>query len=83
MSNPRPSVEKAVVRFEPPVGWVAVPDVATISLPPLGSEEIETEVTIGGPARRRARVAVDVAIGALHLGQRAEALVDVTEAGAM
>jgi hypothetical protein len=78
VSNPRTADQKAVVRFVLPVGWVAVPDVATISLPPLGREEIEVEVTVGGPTRRRARVAVDVTIGDLRLGQHAEALVDVT-----
>jgi glyoxylase-like metal-dependent hydrolase (beta-lactamase superfamily II) len=81
VTNPRRVVEKAVVRLVLPVGWVAVPDVAAISMPPLGREEIEIEVTVGGPTRPRARVAVDVSIGDLHLGQHAEALVDVTGAG--
>jgi glyoxylase-like metal-dependent hydrolase (beta-lactamase superfamily II) len=77
VDNPRPSVQKAVLRLVLPVGWVAVPDVVAVSLPPLGREEIEIEVTVGGPKRRRARVAVDVGIGELQLGQHAEALVDV------
>ncbi|MFC7549306.1 MBL fold metallo-hydrolase [Plantactinospora sp. GCM10030261] len=81
VTNPRPSTEKAVVRLVLPVGWVAVPDVASISLPPLGREEVEVEVTVGGPTRRRARMAVDVSIGDLRLGQHAEALVDVTHSG--
>jgi glyoxylase-like metal-dependent hydrolase (beta-lactamase superfamily II) len=81
VANPRRAVEKAVVRLVLPVGWEAVPDVAAVSLPPLGREEIEIEVTVGGPMRRRARVAADVSIGDLHLGQHAEALVDVTGAG--
>jgi glyoxylase-like metal-dependent hydrolase (beta-lactamase superfamily II) len=76
VDNPRRTVQKAVIRLVLPPGWVAVPDVATISLPPLGQEEIEVEVTIGEP-RRRARLAVDVEIGELRLGQHAEALVDV------
>ena len=80
VSNPRRSVQKAMLRVVVPLGWVAVPDVAAISLPPLGHEEIEIEVTVGGP-RRRARVAVDVDIGDLRLGQHAEALVDVTHTG--
>jgi glyoxylase-like metal-dependent hydrolase (beta-lactamase superfamily II) len=79
--NPRRAVEKAVVRLVLPIGWVAVPDVAAISLPPLGRGVIEVEVTVGGPGRRRARVAVDVSIGGLHLGEHAEALVDVTGTG--
>jgi glyoxylase-like metal-dependent hydrolase (beta-lactamase superfamily II) len=79
--NPRPSVQKAVVRLVLPVGWVAVPDVAAISVPPLGRQDIEIEVTVGGPTRRRARVAVDVGIGELRLGQHAEALVDVMHSG--
>jgi hypothetical protein len=76
--NPRRTVQKAELRLVLPVGWVAVPDVARISLPPLGREETEIEVTVGGP-RRRARIAVDVSVGELHLGQHAEAVVDVTE----
>ena len=80
VSNPRRFVQKAVIRLVLPAGWVAVPDVAKISLPPLGQEEIEVEVTIGEP-RRRARVAVDVEIGELRLGQHAEALVDVVNTG--
>ena len=78
MSNPRRTVQKAVLRLVLPVGWVAVPDVVTLSLPPLGRERVEVEVTVGQPCRR-ARIAVDVSIGTLHLGQHAEAVVDVLE----
>ena len=78
VTNPQRSVQKAELRLVLPVGWVAVPDVARMSLPPLGREETEIEVTVGGP-RRRARIAVDVSVGELHLGQHAEAVVDVTE----
>jgi hypothetical protein len=69
------------VRLVLPVGWCAVPDVVAISLPPLGRDEVEVELTVGGPPQRRARVAVDVSIGELHLGQHAEAVVDVTHTG--
>ncbi|GAA0899415.1 hypothetical protein GCM10009557_75280 [Virgisporangium ochraceum] len=79
VSNPRRTVQKAVLRLVLPVGWVAVPDVVPLSLPPLGRERVEVEVTVGQPCRR-ARIAVDVSIGTLHLGQHAEAVVDVTEA---
>jgi len=77
LRNPRRSVQKAVIRLVLPAGWGAAPDVVTISLPPLGREEIEIDVTVGEP-RRRARIAVDVGIGELQLGQHAEAVVDVT-----
>ena len=81
ISNPRPTAQLAVVRPVLPVGWGAVPDVVSVSLPPLGHEEIEFEVAVCGPTRRRARLAVDVDIGGLRLGQHAEALVDVTHPG--
>jgi glyoxylase-like metal-dependent hydrolase (beta-lactamase superfamily II) len=81
VGNPRPTVQKALLRVVLPVGCVAVPDIVAVSLPPRGQEEIEIEVTVGGPPRRRARVAVDVSIGELDLGQHAEALVDVTHTG--
>jgi hypothetical protein len=75
--NPLDATRKTVLRTVLPAGWAAVPDVAALSLPPLGRAEIDIEVTTG-PARRRARIAVDVSIGELHLGQHAEAIVDVT-----
>jgi glyoxylase-like metal-dependent hydrolase (beta-lactamase superfamily II) len=78
VSNPRWATQKAVLRLVLPVGWGAVPDAVAICLPPLGQEEIEIDVTVGGTPRRRARLAVDVSIGELQLGQHAEALVDVT-----
>jgi glyoxylase-like metal-dependent hydrolase (beta-lactamase superfamily II) len=77
VTNPYSSTQKAVIRMVLPVGWGAVPDIATISLPPLGRGEFEIEVTVGKP-QRRAGLAVDVSIGELHLGQHTEALVDVT-----
>jgi hypothetical protein len=45
--NPRRWTHKAVIRRVLPVGWIAVPDVAAISLPTLGREELEIEVTAG------------------------------------
>lgn len=75
--NPKTSDEKARIRPVLPDGWTAEPDAAVLPLPPLGRSEVEFGVTVAGPPRRRARVAVDVRIGGLHLGQHAEALVDV------
>ncbi len=79
--NPLRVEQRAVVRIVLPVGWQAPEDVVEIRLPASGQEDIEMNVIVQGPARRRARVAVDVSIGELRLGQHAEALVDVTEAG--
>jgi hypothetical protein len=79
--NPLPVEQRAVVRLVVPIGWEPEPGVADIALSASGQEDIEMNVVVHGPARRRARVAVDVSIGELHLGQHAEALVDVTEAG--
>jgi glyoxylase-like metal-dependent hydrolase (beta-lactamase superfamily II) len=78
--NPFDATRKAVLRMVLPVGWVAVPDTAAIVLPPLGEEQLEIELTAGAP-RRRARVAVDVSIGELRLGQHAEAVIDVKDRG--
>lgn len=78
--NPIATEQKASVRLVMPVGWIAEPSPAVLSLPPSGRQEIEIEVTVGGTAQRRARVAIDVRVGDLHLGQHAEALVDVTGA---
>jgi glyoxylase-like metal-dependent hydrolase (beta-lactamase superfamily II) len=76
VSNRSDAVQLAVLRMVVPVGWVTTPDAAAISLPPLGEEQIEVEVQPGAP-RRRARLAVDVSIGDLHLGQHAEAIIDM------
>jgi hypothetical protein len=55
---------------------MSVPDAAAISLPPLACEQVVIEVTAGAP-QRRARLAVDVTIGDLRLGQHVEAVIDV------
>jgi glyoxylase-like metal-dependent hydrolase (beta-lactamase superfamily II) len=46
-------------------------------LPAGGTEHVDVTIVVDGPPRRRARVAVDLRIGDLHLGQHAEALLDV------
>jgi glyoxylase-like metal-dependent hydrolase (beta-lactamase superfamily II) len=79
VSNPLAAAQDAVLRMVLPSGWEAVPEVVALSLAPLGSEQVEVEVRAGAP-RRRARMAVDVSIGDLHLGQHAEAIVDVRSA---
>jgi glyoxylase-like metal-dependent hydrolase (beta-lactamase superfamily II) len=77
--NPKPVAQQAVVRLVAPESWAVRSNVAWLAGP--GWQDIELEAVVHGPARRRARVAVDVTIGDLELGQHAEALVDIVEAG--
>lgn len=80
--NPFPEPRHATLRLVTPVGWLARPEVVEVLLPPATWHEVNMEAIVGGPAVRRNRLAVDVTIGELRLGQHAEALVDVVEAGA-
>jgi glyoxylase-like metal-dependent hydrolase (beta-lactamase superfamily II) len=79
LRNPYPDARPARLKLVTPVGWRAVQGIAEVEL--AGSEEhvVELEAVVQGPAARRNRVAVDVQIGELRLGQHAEALVDVIE----
>jgi hypothetical protein len=79
LRNPYPDARPARLKLVTPVGWRAVQGTAEVEL--AGSEEhvVELEAVVQGPAARRNRVAVDVQIGELRLGQHAEALVDVIE----
>ncbi|GAA2727821.1 hypothetical protein CAE01nite_31580 [Cellulomonas aerilata] len=79
--NPTTEEQKATVRPVLPTGWRAEPDVAVVPLPGGGAVDVDFDVAVGHSPQRRARVAVDVRIGELHLGQHAEALVDVVDAG--
>ncbi|HZC73095.1 MAG TPA: MBL fold metallo-hydrolase [Jatrophihabitans sp.] len=77
--NPYPVDQPAVLRLVTPVGWRATPEPAEVHLPAAGTLVVEMEAVVRGPAVRRARVAVDLTVGELRLGQHAEALVDVIE----
>jgi glyoxylase-like metal-dependent hydrolase (beta-lactamase superfamily II) len=81
LTNPYGDEQWAEVRLVAPAEWRVEPDVAEALLPAAGSTEVVIEAVVQGPARRRARVAVEVTIGGWHLGQHAEALLDVLEAG--
>jgi hypothetical protein len=81
LRNPTKEDQKATVRPVLPTGWRAHPDVAVVPVPAGGLADVAFDVAVGRHPQRRARVAVDVRIGDLHLGQHAEALVDVVEAG--
>lgn len=73
--NPHRVAAEAVLRPVLPTGWSG-PDELRVPLDPLGEAEVAFEVTTGGVARRQ-RIALDVTIGDLRLGQHTEALADV------
>ncbi len=77
LRNPFGNPRTAVLRLVTPVGWRTQPSVTELSLPARGPVTVEMEAVVGGSASERNRVAVDLTVGDLRLGQHAEALVDV------
>lgn len=75
--NPHPHEAEAVLAAVTPAGWAVSPPVARVSLAPGEEREVAFAVTTGAEATRRNRLALDVTIGGLRLGQHTEALVDV------
>jgi glyoxylase-like metal-dependent hydrolase (beta-lactamase superfamily II) len=73
-----PFQEKSLVVLRPvlPDGFTAKAE-ATLWLEAGEERAVPWQLTVGGPVRPRARVAMDVTIGDLMLGQHAEALVQV------
>jgi glyoxylase-like metal-dependent hydrolase (beta-lactamase superfamily II) len=69
----------AEIRPVTPYGWDHSGPVRR-HLPAGGTEDVEVTIVAEGAPRRRLRVAVDVRIGDLRLGQHAEALLDVVVA---
>jgi hypothetical protein len=69
------------VRVVLPVGWRSSRSEIDLELGP--SEEASVQLTVTpSSAGRRQRLAIDVTIGSLRLGQHAEALLDVTDSRA-
>jgi glyoxylase-like metal-dependent hydrolase (beta-lactamase superfamily II) len=79
--NPWP--DKVVATVEPvvPPGWRREQGSLTLRLPGGGMEQVHLRLGADVVPRRRVRLAVDLTIGDLRLGQHAEALVDVVAEG--
>jgi glyoxylase-like metal-dependent hydrolase (beta-lactamase superfamily II) len=75
--NPHPRRADAVLAPVVPHGWAIEPAEARVALEPGEEREVAFTVTAGPDAGRRSRLALDVTIGELRLGQHVEALVDV------
>ena len=77
--NPLP--DRALVTLVPvlPAGWSAQP-VAPVEVDGGATVEVAVVVTVADGPRHHERVAVDLTVGRLRLGQHAEALVDVAPA---
>jgi hypothetical protein len=75
--NPHASAADAVVEPVVPEGWRVLEAPPLVRLAPGEERELGFRLAPTAVPVRRARVAVDVTIGALRLGQHSEALIDV------
>jgi hypothetical protein len=75
--NPFDRTETATITLVVPDGWTALPGVEDAHLEEGGEATVHFEVSPGDRPARQARVAADVTIGDVRLGQQAEALVTV------
>ncbi|MFS0910760.1 MBL fold metallo-hydrolase [Microbacterium sp. 179-I 3D2 NHS] len=75
-----PHRESAHARVSPvlPVGWRSSPREIELELGPQEEASVQVSVTPTSAGRRQ-RIALDVSMGRLRLGQHVEALIDVTE----
>lgn len=74
--NPYAEEKTARLQLVTPPEWLR-PDEVAVPVPGAGEIVVELVTEVRGPAMPRARVAVDLTIGELRLGQHVEALVDV------
>lgn len=78
--NPHNEQADAILRPVLPDGWSAEVDEIRVSLHPGEERVVPVTIRAAEVSSRRNRVAVDVTIGSLMLGQHAEAMVDVVPA---
>ncbi|MEV0232949.1 MBL fold metallo-hydrolase [Nonomuraea sp. NPDC050786] len=79
--NPWPDKAVATIEAVVPPGWRREQGPVTLRLPGGGMEQVHLRLGADVVPRRRVRLAVDLTIGDLRLGQHAEALVDVVGEG--
>jgi glyoxylase-like metal-dependent hydrolase (beta-lactamase superfamily II) len=77
--NPLPQAARARITPVLPLGWRSSGQEFEIDLEPGEESSVQLTVTPASSGRRQ-RIAIDVAIGDLLLGQHAEALLDVAKA---
>jgi len=77
VANPCHRVVSAQVSLVLPTDWRAEPDTVTLELAALGTTSVEFDVAVGQSAGRRQRLAADVVIDGIRLGQQADAVADV------
>lgn len=75
--NPLRQEAETVVAAVIPLGWRSFPERVTRVLQPGERAQLEFVIQVGTAPVKRARIAADVSFGALHLGQHAEALIDI------
>ena len=74
--NPFAAPATTVVSLALPSGWAAVILTVELELAAHETRPFRFEV-VTGPVRRRARIAADITIGELRLGQHTESIVDI------
>jgi hypothetical protein len=75
--NPHRHAADATITPVLPDGWRLLTPTGRLRLRAHEEKELALRIAVGPAQMRRARVAIDVTIGELRLGQHAEALVDV------
>jgi len=77
LSNPLETDVTAILHPVVPLGWRTIPERIVRVLGPGESARVEMVVQVGDAPVTRARIAIDVSFGSMHLGQQTEALIDV------